>query len=300
MIHGRNTNILYYLGKTMNCTLPEQDLINRMVQHALMEDIGSGDVTANLLPKTQLATATVISREAGVLCGTAWFTRVFAQVDPTITIIWQMQDGDHLAPQQPICELRGPTRAVLTGERVALNFLQTLSGTATTTRQYVNAIAGTASILLDTRKTIPLWRHAQKYAVCCGGGMNHRMGLYDMILIKENHIASAGSVSLAIALARQTSPSLAVEVEVETLDQLNEALLAGATRILLDNMNLPTLRSAVQQTNRRAQLEASGNVTLANIRTIAETGVDFISVGSITKHVCALDLSMRIQTIANR
>ncbi len=284
----------------MACTLPEQDLINRMVQHALMEDIGGGDVTANLLPKTQLATATVISREAGVLCGTAWFTRVFAQVDPTITITWQMQDGDNLAPQQLICELRGPTRAVLTGERVALNFLQTLSGTATITRQYVNAMAGTASTLLDTRKTIPLWRHAQKYAVCCGGGMNHRMGLYDMILIKENHIASAGSVSLAIALARQTSPSLALEVEVETLEQLNEALLAGATRILLDNMNIPTLRSAVQQTNRRAQLEASGNVTLANIREIAETGVDFISVGSITKHVRALDLSMRIQTIADR
>lgn len=274
-------------------------MINRMVQQALSEDIGSGDVTANLLPTAQLASATVISREAGVLCGTAWFTHVFAQVDPTITISWRVQDGDDLIPQQPLCELHGSTRAILTGERVALNFLQTLSGTATTTRQYVNAMVGTSSTLLDTRKTIPLWRHAQKYAVCCGGGTNHRMGLYDMILIKENHIASAGSVGRAIALARQTSPSLEIEVEVETLEQLQEALLAGAQRILLDNMDIPMLRRAVQQTNRRARLEASGNVSLANIRAIADTGVDFISVGSITKHVRALDLSMRIQTVAD-
>lgn len=284
----------------MTCTLPEQSVINAMVRDALIEDIGGGDVTASLLPKTQAASATVISREAGVLCGIPWFDRVFAQIDPTITITWQARDGDSLAPQQPLCELRGPTRGLLTAERVALNFLQTLSGTATLTREYAAAIAGSTATLLDTRKTIPLWRQAQKYAVCCGGGMNHRLGLYDMILIKENHIASAGSISRALALAQHISPSLEVEVEVETLDQLQEALHAGATRILLDNMNISTLRTAVQHTNRRALLEASGNVSLANIRAIADTGVDFISVGSLTKHVRALDLSMRVQTVADR
>jgi nicotinate-nucleotide pyrophosphorylase (carboxylating) len=283
--------------QNMHCLLPAMAIIDDMVSRALHEDIGSGDVTAALLPPAQLTTAAVIAREAGIVCGRVWFERVFAQLDPQIRIAWHRRDGEPVHPEQIVCELHGPARPILSGERVALNFLQTLSGTASLTRQYVLALTGTTTRLLDTRKTLPLWRHAQKYAVCCGGGHNHRMGLYDMILIKENHIAAAGSVTAALQQAQQTSPSLPLEIEVETLAQLHEALQAGATRILLDNMDTSRLRECVQLTAGRAQLEASGNVTLATIQSIAQTGVDFISVGSITKHLHALDLSLRLRPL---
>lgn len=278
----------------MDCPLPAATIIDTMVRQALAEDVGSGDVTAQLLPANQRTTARVSSREAGVLCGSAWFERVFHQLDASIQINWSCRDGETIQPNQSLCELHGPTRALLSAERVALNFLQTLSGTATLTRQYVAALAGTHTRLLDTRKTIPLWRHAQKYAVCCGGGHNHRMGLYDMVLIKENHITSAGSVTAALARAQQLYPHLPIEIEVENLAELTEALQAGATRVLLDNMDIDTMTAAVRIASGRAQLEASGNVRLDTITQIAMTGVDFISVGSITKHVRALDLSMRI------
>lgn len=274
-------------------------IIDDMVSRALHEDIGSGDVTAALLPAAQLTTASVLAREAGIVCGTTWFERAFAQLDPQIRIRWQVRDGGPVHPEQILCEIHGPARAILSGERVALNFLQTLSGTASLTHQFAAALTGTRTRLLDTRKTLPLWRHAQKYAVCCGGGHNHRMGLYDMILIKENHIAAAGSVTAALRQAAQTSPGLPVEIEVETVAQLHEALHAGASRILLDNMDTARLRECVQLTAGRAQLEASGNVTLANIVSIAQTGVDFISVGSITKHLHALDLSLRLTPSLN-
>ena len=283
--------------RVMTCHLPDNTLIEYMVTHALAEDIGSGDVTAQLLTPQQHAHATVISREAGILCGQAWFDRVFYQLDSHFQITWHINDGDSIAPGQTLCEVQGSTRHLLTAERTALNFLQTLSGTATRTRAYVDAIAGTQARVLDTRKTLPLWRVAQKYAVCCGGGMNHRMGLFDMVLIKENHIASAGSVARAMQLALQQNPDIAIEIEVETLEQLQDALRAGAKRILLDNMSHDQLREAVRLTAGQATLEASGSVSLATIRDIALCGVDFISVGSLTKHLQALDLSLRIDKI---
>ncbi len=285
--------------QNMKCQLPATALIDDMVSRALQEDIGSGDVTAALLPATQLTTASVIVRESGTLCGTAWFTQVFAQLNPQVQVQWLAHDGEQVNPQQSICTLHGPTRSILSGERVALNFLQTLSGTASLTRQYVQALAGTTTRLLDTRKTLPLWRHAQKYAVCCGGGSNHRMGLYDMVLIKENHIAAAGSVTAALQQAQQVSPDLPLEIEVETSAQLLEAIQAGAARILLDNMDTALLKECVRLTAGRAQLEASGNVSLSTIYSIAQTGVDFISVGAITKHLHALDLSLRLK-ISNK
>ena len=264
------------------------------VARALAEDIGSGDVTAALIPEQSTARATVISRETAVLSGRPWFDAVFPQLDKRVRIVWQAGDGDTIQPQQTLCELNGPARALLSGERTALNFLQTLSGTATQTRAYVDAVHGTRATILDTRKTLPGLRAAQKYAVTSGGGGNHRLGLYDAVLIKENHIAAAGSVTAALAQARAAvATGLPVEIEVENLDQLREALAAGASRILLDNFDLTGLRAAVIETADRAQLEASGNVTLETVRAIAQTGVDFISIGGLTKHVRAIDLSMR-------
>ena len=264
------------------------------VARALAEDIGSGDITARLIPEQTTARAAVISREAAVLSGRPWFDEVFRQLDGRVQIVWHVQDGDRIQPDQTLCELHGTARPLLTGERTALNFLQTLSGTATVTARYVDAVRGTRARVLDTRKTLPGLRAAQKYAVACGGGHNHRMGLYDAVLIKENHIAAAGSVTAALAQARAAvAAKVSIEIEVENLDQLRAALSAGATRILLDNFDLDALGAAVSETAGRATLEASGGITLDNIRAIAQTGVDFISIGSLTKHIHAIDLSLR-------
>jgi len=263
------------------------------VREALSEDIGTGDITAALIPAGGMASATVISREAAVLCGMAWFNAVFAELDTDITINWETRDGDAIRPGQVLCTLRGPAAHILTGERTALNFLQTLSGTATCARQYANAVYGLSVKVLDTRKTIPGLRQAQKYAVRIGGCHNHRMGLYDGILIKENHIASTGSIQQAVQAARKISPGLPVEVEVENEGQIREALAAGADILLLDNFTIAALISAVQLVDGGARLEASGGITLGNIRDIAQTGVDFISTGALTKNINAVDLSMR-------
>lgn len=274
--------------------LPEAAEIQAQVRHALREDIGSGDVTSNLIPLTQPAQATIICREAAVLCGAAWCDAVFRQLDDAVRIEWQVRDGERIRSSQVLCTLRGTARALLTGERAALNFLQTLSATATRTAHYVAAVYGTRTRILDTRKTLPGLRHAQKYAVTCGGGCNHRVGLYDGVLIKENHILAAGSIAAALQAARNTAtPGMLLEVEVEDMEQLREALQAGAPRILLDNFTLAALQQAVQEVAGRAELEASGGITLENIRALAETGVDFISVGDLTKNVRAVDLSMR-------
>lgn len=267
------------------------------VQRALAEDIGSGDITAQLIEANTLAHAQVISRERAVLCGTAWFEEVFRQLPSQVQITWQVQDGETINPNQLLCNLKGPVRALLEGERTALNFLQLLSGTATQAQQYVKAISGTHARILDTRKTLPSLRRAQKYAVQCGGGTNHRMGLYDAFLIKENHILAAGSITKAIVAARRYAPNLPVEVEVETLEQIKEVRFAGADSLLLDNFTIPQLREAVIFVQGKVKLEASGGVTIETIRAIAETGVDFISVGAITKNVQAIDLSMRMQKV---
>lgn len=270
------------------------EYIAQQVRQALAEDIGSGDVTAALISPTQQAHGRLITREAGVFCGRAWFEEVFAQLDARISIDWQAKDGDVITANQLLCELHGPAAAILTGERTAMNFLQTLSGTASVTRQYVQAMGVTRTRLLDTRKTIPGLRLAQKYAVYCGGGHNHRIGLYDMVLIKENHIVSCGSLTKAVQQALQDYPNLQIEVEVESLVELQEALDAGAPRILLDNFSLDDIRRAVAIAAGKAELEISGNITLENIAVLAQTGVDYISCGAITKHVRALDLSLRI------
>jgi len=273
-------------------SLSQQEIADT-ARRALDEDMGSGDITAALIPTQTTATATVISREAAVLCGRPWFDAVFQQLDARIQILWHAADAERIAPDQVLCELHGPARPLLSGERTALNFLQTLSATATITRRYVNAIEGTGAWILDTRKTVPGLRRAQKYAVLCGGGHNHRMGLYDAFLIKENHIAAAGSITKAIAAARAQEPAKPIEVEVENLEQLREALAGGTDTVLLDNFDITLLREAVAINQRCAKLEASGNVTLDNVRNIADTGVDFISVGALTKNLRAVDLSMR-------
>ncbi len=274
-------------------TLPlPADLIQH-VQATLSEDLGSGDISAALVPAEAQSSARVISREHAVLCGSAWFDEVFRQLDAAITINWQARDGDAIVAKQTLCTLTGHSRSLLSGERSALNFLQTLSATATRSREFVRAIEGTGAQILDTRKTLPGLRTAQKYAVVCGGGRNHRIGLFDAFLIKENHILAAGSIAAAVATARQQQPKLTVEVEVENLDELQQALDAGADQLLLDNMDCHTLRQAVAINAGRAKLEASGGVTLNTVRAIAETGVDFISVGAITKDIRAVDLSMR-------
>ncbi len=268
---------------------------SRLVREALAEDLGPGDLTAALIPVSTVSQATICSREAAVLCGTKWASQVFSLIDPNITIDWLADDGAQIRPGQVICKMTGNSRALLTGERTALNFLQTLSATATLTSHYVAAVDGSAAKILDTRKTIPGFRFSQKYAVRCGGGHNHRLGLYDGILIKENHILAAGSIAAALKQARQALlPGALLEVEVESLVELEQALAAAAPRILLDNLDFNALATAVNMTQGCAVLEASGNVTLENITQIAATGVNYISVGSLTKNIQAVDLSMRI------
>jgi nicotinate-nucleotide pyrophosphorylase (carboxylating) len=268
--------------------------VQRNILAALAEDIGGDDLTALLTPATRRSQGRVISRESAVLAGSAWFDACFRQLDPLAIIRWHAGDGDEVAAGQILCEIEASTRALLTAERAALNFLQLLSATATATRLYVNAIAGTGARIVDTRKTLPGLRLAQKYAVTCGGGSNHRLGLYDGILIKENHIMAAGGVTAALEQARAIGRSdVFIQIEVETLEQLAEALDADARMILLDNMNLAQMRQAVGLTAGRAELEASGGVNLETVRAIAETGVDRISVGSLTKNVRAIDLSLR-------
>jgi len=274
--------------------IPED--LGEQVAAALREDIRSGDVTALLVPDTQVAHGRVITREDAVLCGQPWVDETFRRLDPSIRLDWRAHDADRVRPNQTVFEIQGPARAVLTGERTALNFLQLLSGTATHTRLFVEAVAGTGCTILDTRKTLPGLRTAQKYAVRCGGAHNHRIGLFDMVLIKENHIAAAGSISAAIAAAKRVSRGLKIEVEVESLAGLQEALAAAPDIILLDNFDNVTLAKAVKLTRSRShtvKLEASGNVTLETVRAIAATGVDYVSVGSLTKHVRGTDLSMR-------
>ncbi|WCE94765.1 carboxylating nicotinate-nucleotide diphosphorylase [Acidithiobacillus ferriphilus] len=264
------------------------------VQQALAEDIGSGDLTAALIPAATQLRAQILSREAGILCGQGYAENTFAALSSTIQIHWQIAEGASVAPDQVLCILEGPARALLSGERTALNFLQTLSGTATQVRAYVDALSGHKTRLLDTRKTIPGLRQAQKYAVRIGGGHNHRLGLYDGILIKENHIAACGSITAALQAARQIAPALTrIEVEVENLLQLEEALTAGTDMVLLDNFPLEDLRHAVQRVAGRLPLEASGNIGVHNIAAVAATGVDFISVGSLTRNLRSLDLSLR-------
>lgn len=268
------------------------------VKRALEEDIGSGDVSAALLPQQRQVKAEILSREPLFLAGQAWVDTVFSLIDPEIKITWQIQEGCWVNEPATLASIEGNARSILTAERCALNFLQTLAGTATETYAYVKEIEDTKTRLLDTRKTIPGLRYSQKYAVACAGGMNHRMGLYDAYLIKENHIATCGSIAAAINLARQQHDHLLVEVEVETIQEFKEALAAKPDRILLDNFNEDRLKEAVQlkQAN-PITLEASGGITLANIRTIALTGVDFISCGAITKSIRAIDLSLLIRNV---
>jgi nicotinate-nucleotide pyrophosphorylase (carboxylating) len=280
--------------------LPD-DLIARQVAAALAEDLGGGDVTAALVPSQQQVRAQVIAREAAILCGTDWASEAFRQLDPGVTLQWHAADGEAIAADQTVLKLSGPARPILSGERTALNFLQTLSATATAAHRYVAAVAGTGCRILDTRKTIPGLRLAQKYAARCGGAQNHRMGLHDMVLIKENHIIAAGSIADAVNTARRTSPSVPVEVEVETLAEFEQALAAGADIIMLDELSIDDMRTAVarnRERGTRTRLEASGSVTLATVRDIALTGVDYISIGGITKHVQAIDLSMRFEFVA--
>jgi nicotinate-nucleotide pyrophosphorylase (carboxylating) len=276
---------------------PDPSYVSRAVATALQEDVGSGDLTAQLIPADRIARASVITREDAVLCGTAWFDEVFRQLDARVHITWSARDSDRVRAGQQLCTLDGPARSLLTGERTALNFLQCLSATATATRRYVDAVAGTKCRILDTRKTIPGLRIAQKYAVRCGGGTNHRTGLFDAILVKENHIAAAGSIANAVSEARRLASKVLLEVEVENLTELSAALDAHVDRILLDNFSLDDMRTAVRTTRAHVhastELEASGNMTLETVRAVADTGVDFISVGGLTKHVRAVDLSMR-------
>jgi len=268
--------------------------IRNSAARLLAEDVGPGDITAQLVPDKQQAWARVITRESAVLCGVAWVDELFRRLDMRVALHWQAADGDRLAPGQVLLELEGPARSLLTGERAALNLLQTLSATATRTRHYVDLLEGTGVRMLDTRKTLPGMRLAQKYAVTCGGGHNHRIGLYDAFLIKENHIAACGGIAAAVDEARRLARDLPVEVEVETFEELDRALEAGADVIMLDNFSLDDMREAVRRNQRRATLEASGNVDEQTLRAIAETGVDCISSGALTKDIAAIDLSMRI------
>ncbi|MFQ2100294.1 carboxylating nicotinate-nucleotide diphosphorylase [Aeromonas sanarellii] len=281
----------------------QQD-IRRAVRAALLEDLGdaltaldqpdaSADITAQLIPADRISTARVITREAGVFCGQPWVDEVFAQLGGEVKVEWKVQDGERLAPNQELFRLHGPARVLLTGERNALNFVQTLSGVATLTARYVAELEGTDCRLLDTRKTLPGLRSAQKYAVTCGGGKNHRIGLFDAYLIKENHILACGGIPEAISEARRLNPDKPVEVEVESLAELEQALAARADIVMLDNFDIPMMQEAVRLNQGRAKLEVSGNVTLDTLASYAATGVDFISVGALTKHVRALDLSMR-------
>ena len=276
---------------------PPADL-SEQVSRALREDIGSGDVSAKLIDAQRSARATVLCREAAVICGTAWFDECFRQLDDRVRVRWRVVDGANVAPRTVLCELIGPARALLTGERTALNFLQLLSATATVTALHVRALVGTACRVLDTRKTIPGLRSAQKYAVRCGGGQNHRLGLYDMVLIKENHIVAAGSIAAAVNAARAQSPAVPVEVETENLGEFAQALQARCDIIMLDEFSPADMRHAVamnRESAHPAKLEASGGVNLSTLAAVAATGVDYVSVGPLTKHVQAIDLSMRLE-----
>lgn len=268
--------------------------IEANVRRALLEDVGSGDITAQLIPAERLAKATIISRDAAVIAGTAWVDAVFRQLDPRVAVHWQVSDGDRVTPNQALFHLEGPARSLLTGERSALNFLQMLSGVATRARHLADMVSGTQVKLLDTRKTLPGLRLAQKYAVTCGGCHNHRIGLYDAFLIKENHIAACGGIAEAVDAAHKIAPGKPVEVEVESLDELRLALDAGADIIMLDELSLDDMREAVRLTAGRAKLEASGGINDDTLKVIAETGVDYISIGAMTKDVKAVDLSMRL------
>jgi nicotinate-nucleotide pyrophosphorylase (carboxylating) len=295
-VHGR------HLARPANLIdRVDSNLIARQVAAALAEDLGSGDVTAALVAASQQVRAQVLTREPATLCGTDWVASTFNQLDPAIQLEWLANDGSHIQADMLVLRIAGPARPILSGERTALNFLQTLSATATAASRYVEAVAGTNCRILDTRKTLPGLRLAQKYAARCGGAKNHRLGLYDMVLIKENHIIAAGSIGSAIATARRLSPGMPVEVEVETLDEFDQALAAGADIVMLDELDLAAMRVAVERNRAKggkAKLEASGSVTLASVREIALTGVDYISIGGITKHIQAVDLSMRFEFIA--
>ncbi|RMP34876.1 Nicotinate-nucleotide pyrophosphorylase [Pseudomonas syringae pv. antirrhini] len=268
--------------------------IEANVRRALLEDVGSGDITAQLIPAERLAKATIISRDAAVIAGTAWVDTVFRQLDPRVAVHWQVVDGERVSPDQALFHLEGPARSLLTGERSALNFLQMLSGVATRAKYFADIVAGTQVKLLDTRKTLPGLRMAQKYAVTCGGCHNHRIGLYDAFLIKENHIAACGGIAQAVTAAHRIAPGKPVEVEVESLGELKQALDAGADIIMLDELSLDDMREAVRLTAGRALLEASGGINDDTLRVIADTGVDYISIGAMTKDVKAVDLSMRL------
>lgn len=270
-------------------------VIKRAVSIALEEDIGDGDATAASFDINRTINAVVICREDAIFCGAPWFSETFEQLDPNIKINWLVDDGAQLEKNATVCTLHGNAQAILGGERTAINFIQTLSATATLTRTFVDRISGTSAQILDTRKTLPGMRYAQKYAVSCGGGKNHRMGLYDAILIKENHIATAGSIKIAVSIAKQKYPNLKLEVEVESKDELKEALETQADTILLDNFTLSEIEAAVTLNENQKKLEASGNITLENIREIAKTGVHYISIGAITKNITAVDFSMRLK-----
>lgn len=292
---------LFRYSRTMQTTDEQlKTYIEESVRGALAEDIGSGDLTARLVPEEQQAKARVIVRTDAVICGQSWFNEVFTQLDSAVTVNWHVAEGAVVNAGGTLCELQGPARPILTGERTALNFLQTLSATATAAQAFMKAVEGTNAKILDTRKTLPGLRLAQKYAVRTSGALNHRTGLYDGILIKENHIAAAGSIANAVHTALHEIESGLIEVEVETLDEAQEAIEAGANRLLLDNFSLDGLHAAVRlrdATNRQVGLEASGGVNLKTIREIADTGVDFISVGAITKDIMATDLSMLFETL---
>lgn len=282
-------------------TLPEawQQDMRDAVTAALREDLqgdASNDITAQLIPAEATATATLITREAGVLCGTAWVDEVFAQLGGQVQVEWFLKDGDRMTANTELCHLHGPSRILLTGERTALNFLQTLAGVATTTAHYVALLEGSNTKLLDTRKTLPGLRTALKYAVACGGGKNHRIGLYDAFLIKENHIMACGGIAEAVQQARQLKPDLPVEVEVESLTELDQALSAGSDIVMLDNFSIEDIQEAVRITAKRARLEVSGNITSERLKDLAATNVDYISSGALTKHIQAIDLSLRIRS----
>ncbi len=268
-------------------------IIRENIKTSFKEDIGTGDITALLIAADSKLDVSLICREPAILCGSEWFSEAFVQLDPAIQIEWLANDGDLVSADTIVCQISGNARAILSAERTALNFLQTLSATATVTHRYQSLIAHTSCKILDTRKTIPGLRLAQKYAVKCGGGSNHRIGLFDAYLLKENHLAAAGSIAAAVAQARDLNPDALLEVEVENLSQLEQAMEAGVDRVLLDNFTIPQLKQAVSLASGNMELEASGNITLTNIEEIAQCGVDFISIGALTKHIQAIDFSLR-------
>lgn len=276
-------------------TSPRAEDVSAAVRRALEEDIGSGDVTAGLVAPEARVSARVVARESAVVCGRAWFDEAFRQLDAAIVVEWRVDDGDSVEAGALVCTVRGPAAPILSGERTALNFLQLLSGTATTARRYVRALEGSHTTLLDTRKTLPGLRSAQKYAVRCGGATNHRQGLFDAVLIKDNHIANAGSIAEVVAAARRDNPRLTVEVEVKDLDELDQALAAGADMVMLDNFERAAIGEAVARARGRAKLEISGNVEIEDLAELASTGVDYISSGALTKNVRAIDYSMRFE-----